>query len=247
MTNRRRESETRFSHDRPARPRILLVGDPPSRTGIAAAFRSALAARSTARGWQVEEIILDEAALKPCTGCLTCYRSSGGTCVHADGYRPLREVARQMDCLVLLTEITFGQASVAIKQAIDKGIGVPWGLCGPFPTQLIVGYGGELLEDEASCFLDVVRRHMGKAEELHLPCKGCVVDAQIVLKPGDIDPTLEVLEGFVDPAPAVALPAPRGSGALSPQVSATVPSLPGSAAPKRSSRSWRSPWAICFS
>jgi hypothetical protein len=66
------ESRTSFSHDQPARPRILLVGDPPGRTGIADEFRSALATRATARGWQVEEIILDEAALKPRTGRLTC-------------------------------------------------------------------------------------------------------------------------------------------------------------------------------
>lgn len=121
----RHEAQTMCGHDRPAKPRILLVGDPPSRTGIAGEFRSALAARAAARGWKFEEIIIDEAALKPCTGCLTCYRSNGGNCVYPDGYRPLREVARRMDCVVLLTEITYGQASVAIKQAVDKGIGAP--------------------------------------------------------------------------------------------------------------------------
>lgn len=195
----------------PGAPRILLIGDPQSRTGIADEFRSALSARAAARGWRFEEIIVDEAAIKPCTGCLACYWKNGGNCVHPDGFRPLRDAARRMDCVVLLTEITFGQASVAIKQAIDKGIGVPWGLCGPFPAQLVVGYGRDLAEDEASCFLDIVRRHLGKAEELHRTLKACAVDARVLVGPRDIDPSLDVLEGLVGPVPAGPAPTrPKG-------------------------------------
>lgn len=211
MLSNLHEAQTTHGDGRRAAPRILLVGDPPSRTGIAGEFRSALSARAVVRGWQFEEVIIDETVLKPCTGCLACYWKNGGNCVHPDGFRPLRDAARRMDCVVLLTEITFGQASVAIKQAIDKGIGVPWGLCGPFPAQLVVGYGWDLAEDEASCFLDIVRRHVGKAEELHRTLKACAVDARVLMGPGDIDPSLDVLEELVGPAPARLAPTrPKG-------------------------------------
>lgn len=184
--------------DSPASPRVLLICDPPSESGVARDFRSALAAWARDRGYRFEEAVAAEADVKPCTGCLTCYRSNGGVCVHVDGYPALRSRSRDVDCLVLLSEITFGQASVAIKQLIDKGIGVPWGLCGPFPSQLVVGYGRDLAEGEAACFLDIVHRHQGKAEALHRPLMGCAVEARVVQRPGDVEPALEALGGLLD-------------------------------------------------
>jgi multimeric flavodoxin WrbA len=212
MRSDRHEARTTQGEGEPAAPRILLVGDPPSRTGIAGEFRASLAARAGSRGWQFEEIVIDEAALKPCTGCLTCYLSNGGDCIFPDGYPPLRDKARRADCVVLLTEITFGQASVAIKQAIDKGIGCPWGFCGPFPAQLIVGYGRNPGGDEASCFLDIVRRHSGKAEELHRPLKACVTEAQTISEQRDIGQALAVLERMVESPLAGAMRRPGQGG-----------------------------------
>jgi hypothetical protein len=184
--------------DSPASPRILLIYDPPAESGVARDFRSALAAWASDRGYRFEETFAAESDVKPCTGCLACYRSNGGLCVHADGYPALRGRAREADCLVLLSKITFGQASVAIKQLIDKGIGTPWGLCGPFPAQLVVGYGWDFAEDEAACFLDIVHRHQGKAEALHRPMMGCAVDARVIQWSADVEPALEALGALLD-------------------------------------------------
>ena len=181
-----------------ASPRVLLFCDPPAESGVAFDFRSKLSAWARSRGYRFEELVIAEADVKPCTGCLACYRSSGGRCVHSDGYPALRARACAADCIVLLTEITFGQASAAIKQLIDKGIGVPWGLCGPFPAQLVVGYGRELAEDEAACFLDIVDRHQGKAEALHRQLMECAVEARVVQGPADIEPALEALRALLD-------------------------------------------------
>jgi hypothetical protein len=179
--------------DSPASPRILLIRDPPAESGVARDFGSALAVWAGNRGYRFEEAVAAETDVKPCTGCLACYRNNGGLCVYADGYPAFRGRARDAGCLVLLSEIAFGQASVAIKQLIDKGIGVPWGLCGPFPAQLVVGYGRDLAEAEAACFLDIVRRHQGKAEALHRQLMGCSVEACVVQRPGDVEPALETL------------------------------------------------------
>ena len=174
--------------------RILLIADSPSDAAVSQTFRFALAAWAKARGLELEEAIVDDSTVKPCVGCLACYRSTGGVCVHRDAFPKIRERARYSDCVVLLSEITYGQSSVAIKQVIDKGIGAPWGMCGPFPAQFEVGYGRNLPVEEISCFLDIVHRHSGKAEEIHRQLMGRAADACVIQKDDDIQSALERLE-----------------------------------------------------
>jgi len=178
--------------------RILLIADSPSDAAVSQTFRFALGAWAKARGLELEEAIVDDFTVKPCVGCLACYRSTGGVCVHRDAFPKIRERARYSDCVVLLSEITYGQSSVAIKQVIDKGIGTPWGMCGPFPAQFEVGYGRNLTVEEISCFLDIVRRHSGKAEEIHRQLMGRAADACAIQKDDDIQSALERLERLLE-------------------------------------------------
>jgi len=181
----------------PPPPRLLLIGDRRSEEGLGGSFRKALARWARARGYDLAEKLVDEGEVRPCTGCLTCYRTEAAVCVHRDGYADLREKARLCECLILLSEITFGQASVPIKQLIDKGIGAPWGFCGPFPLLFQVGYGSGFTNEEAACFVDIVHRHLGKAEELHRQLKGTVAEARVIGTPDDIEGTLGDFEALL--------------------------------------------------
>ena len=73
-------------------------------------------------GWGVRTIAVSEMDIAPCRGCFQCWVRTPGICVIDDAGRAVAEAWMQSDAVVLLTPVTFGGYSAALKKAIDRVI-----------------------------------------------------------------------------------------------------------------------------
>jgi hypothetical protein len=72
--------------------------------------------------WDVSRIVIQDEKLSPCRGCFQCWARTPGICVINDAGRGIAEAWVQSDVVVLVTPVTFGGYSSALKRAVDRVI-----------------------------------------------------------------------------------------------------------------------------
>jgi multimeric flavodoxin WrbA len=73
-------------------------------------------AELSGRGWTVEVMPLASMDMAPCRGCFGCWTRSPGECVIDDQGRSVAQGLARADLWVLLTPVTFGGYSSALKR-----------------------------------------------------------------------------------------------------------------------------------
>ena len=71
-------------------------------------------------GWNV---VTDNGAMHPCSGCFACWNRTPGTCVIKDGYENMAGLIHGADEVVIMSRYTYGGFSGSVKNVIDRCLG----------------------------------------------------------------------------------------------------------------------------
>ena len=145
--------------------RWLLVMEAEGRTELCESLRAGILEAARRQGRVIEVAELKKEEVPPCSGCLHCVTRHPGTCTSAGAFRAVTEKTPGCDKVIFLSPVRFGNFSSTVKNVIDRG-----GLiitCHQECTQVIVGYGEDVTDEERSTFLDITARHRGQADVVH--------------------------------------------------------------------------------
>jgi multimeric flavodoxin WrbA len=70
-----------------------------------------------------DTIITATEQIQNCIGCFGCWLKTPGVCVIKDGYENMPKLLAECDKFVVISKITYGGFSPAIKRLIDRSIG----------------------------------------------------------------------------------------------------------------------------
>lgn len=70
----------------------------------------------------VEEILLKEKKINPCTGCFGCWLKNPGICIIDDDSQDVVRKIINSDIVIYLTPVVFGGYSYELKKLLDKTI-----------------------------------------------------------------------------------------------------------------------------
>lgn len=143
---------------------ILCFLDIDRQTKISEDLRSKISSKLNNKGYPIEMVELERSDLVPCLGCLSCYTKHPGICVSND---KLIEISKKMlkdRCIIIyLTPVIFGQFSSTIKILIDRsGMYME-----QFHSQIMIGYGDEIDDEEKNTFIDITLKHRGDNDIVH--------------------------------------------------------------------------------
>jgi multimeric flavodoxin WrbA len=99
--------------------KTLILDGSQSTDPTGGAVHAALVEALEARGAALESVRLAERHIGPCMGDFFCWVRSPGQCVQDDDNRAIAAAVVQSDLVVLLTPVTFGGYSSALKRAVD--------------------------------------------------------------------------------------------------------------------------------
>lgn len=171
---------------------ILLILDRDSKSRLSEGLRAHVAALAQKRGLAYDEVELARESMPPCIGCLKCMTKHPGRCVSQQAFSDLAEKTRQRRFVILLTPALFGTFCSTIKNVVDRGglILREHKTC----TRIMIGYGEDLSDEEASTFVDIPGRHMGKADIVHPTLKSGRVEAFVTRSAADTERISRALE-----------------------------------------------------
>jgi multimeric flavodoxin WrbA len=125
----------------------------------------------------------------PCLGCLLCLTKHVGICVTKDRIAEIRNHNNRYDMTIFMTPVIFGHFGSMVKCAIDRG-------CGCNNLQVMVGYSDDIDDEEKSTFIDLTRKHRGKADIVH-PGFDKQVDVYLTTSFEDSDTICEAFKKYV--------------------------------------------------
>ena len=102
--------------------KAILLNGSPADDPTGERLRQVLTGELTARGWQVEHVLLRERKIGACAGDFFCWVRSPGICNVADDNRTLAAAVIASDLMVYLTPVTFGGYSSELKRIVDHQI-----------------------------------------------------------------------------------------------------------------------------
>jgi len=102
--------------------KAILLNGSPDNDPRGERMRAALTSELSARGWQVEHVLLREQKIGACAGDFFCWIRNPGICNVADDNRTLAEAIIASDLMVYLTPVTFGGYSSELKRIVDHQI-----------------------------------------------------------------------------------------------------------------------------
>jgi Multimeric flavodoxin WrbA len=71
-----------------------------------------------------DRIIYADGRYAPCQGCFKCWTKNPATCVMSDSLHEMCRILGQADDLVIVTENWYGGYSPAVKNVLDRSIGM---------------------------------------------------------------------------------------------------------------------------
>jgi multimeric flavodoxin WrbA len=138
---------------------ILLV-DKDSKTELSEALKTRILEVIKEKGHNIEIVELGRDDASPCLGCFSCVTKHPGECVNKDMVNEMKKNAQKYEMTIYMTPVIFGHFSSTIKNTIDKGTG-------SHELQVIIGYGDDIDDEEASTFIDLTAKHRGSADIVH--------------------------------------------------------------------------------
>jgi len=104
---------------------LILNGGPANGLGTTSRkIRDAAAKEFQARGWNITAYDLDTLSIKPCRGCFACWLKHPGACAIQDDEEGFIKSWVASDAVLMITPVTFGGYSSALKMALDRSIPV---------------------------------------------------------------------------------------------------------------------------
>jgi multimeric flavodoxin WrbA len=171
---------------------ILLILDRDSKSPLSEGLRARVCGLAHKHGLAFEKVELARENVPPCTGCFQCITKHPGRCIHQQAFSGLVEKALHRRIVIFLTPARFGTFCSTIKNVVDRGglILRDHKTC----TQVMIGYGEDLVDEEASTFVDIPGRHMGKADIVHPTLTGVRVEAFVTRSAADTQRICQAVE-----------------------------------------------------
>jgi multimeric flavodoxin WrbA len=174
---------------------ILLILDRDSTTPLSEGLRERVARLARKHGLAFDEVELARENVPPCIGCWNCLKRHPGRCISHPAFADLVQKALGRRFVIFLTPAFFGTSCSTIKNVTDRG-----GLvlrdhktC----TQIMIGYGEDITDEEASTFVDIPGRHMGKADIVHPVLKDDRIEAFVTRSTAESERICQTLEGML--------------------------------------------------
>ncbi len=166
----------------------LIMLDKDAKTALSEDLRARITGSLAQKGHTIQAMELGK-NVAPCFGCLSCLTKHPGECISKDIVWDVIKNVRRYDMTVYLTPVLFGHFSSAIKNAMDRGTG-------SHNLQVVIGYGGDMDDEEESTFIDLVVKHRGKADVVH-PGMDRRVDAFVTRSLADNAAICDALESIL--------------------------------------------------
>lgn len=167
----------------------ILILDKDAKTGLSEDFKERILRILKEKAHWVEVVELGRNDVTPCFGCLLCLTKHVGICVTRDRIAEIRNNVNRYDMTIFLTPVIFGHFGSTVKCAIDRG-------CGSNNLQVMVGYGDHIDDEEKSTFIDLTRKHRGKADIVH-PGFDKQVDVYLTTSSEDSEAICEAFKKYV--------------------------------------------------
>ncbi len=167
----------------------ILILDKDAKTGLSEDLKERILRILKEKAHRVEVVELGRNDVTPCFGCFLCLTKHPGICVTRDRIAEIRNNVNRYDMTIFLTPVIFGHFESTIKCAIDRG-------CGNQNLQVVVGYGEDIDDEEKSTFIDLTRKHRGKADIVH-PGFDKQVDVYLTTSSEDSDAICEAFKKYV--------------------------------------------------
>jgi hypothetical protein len=140
--------------------KAVIFADGDSKTGLSEDLQAELVRMLSEDGHQLQVIELERDGVAPCLGCFLCATELRGKCATKDAVGEIRKDVKKLGLTVYLTPVVFGHYSSPVKNALDRGTGSrEW--------QVVIGYGGDIDDEERSTFIDLTAKHRGRADIVH--------------------------------------------------------------------------------
>ena len=205
---------------------LILDGSHPN-DPTASRVSAALANALRARGWPSEAVILRDQRIGNCAGDFYCWIRNPGVCNVADDNRAIAAQVAQSDLVVLLTPVTFGGYSSALKRMVDhliqnispyftriEGETHHQKRYATYPNLLVVGWLGAADTTSEAIFRHLVHRNALNLHAKTALCRVVLADAAdgalAALSERWLD---DVARGCADPTPALPQMAVAGEDA----------------------------------
>jgi NADPH-dependent FMN reductase len=140
--------------------KAAIFSDRDAETGLSEDLQARIVRLLGENGDQLQVIELEKDRVAPCSGCFRCATKHPGECVTKDAVGEIRKDVKKLGLTVYVTPVVFGHFSSTVKNALDRGTGSrEW--------QVVIGYGGDIDDEEKSTFIDLTAKHRGTADIVH--------------------------------------------------------------------------------
>jgi len=158
---------------------ILCLQDGSKKTELSGDLLRKIGEAAQETGNSLEIIDLAEGELAYCIGCLRCWATESEGCFFRDRMDELEKKLEASGLLLYITPVIFGTCTHLIKIAVEKGLGSNL-FNERHRPQLFIGCAENLpentVDDEIQCFIDIVSKHMGRADIVHPELSDIPVD-----------------------------------------------------------------------
>ena len=163
--------------------KALLISDKEYPTKTFQALKDLIVKFMDDQRFETELIEVGTDNLTFCMGCFGCWIKKPGECVINDLMAQINESSMNSNVVIYLSPIIFGQFSANIKNAIDRSIPnmLPFFETRPdgstmhpsrydsIPSQIIIGYGDMVSEEDKQLFIDITKKHRRNIQVLIYP------------------------------------------------------------------------------
>ncbi|AGK95312.1 NAD(P)H-dependent oxidoreductase [Clostridium pasteurianum] len=159
--------------------KVLFIGDKNLKTEYSIDLDKKLNELFTKKGYESKTIKIGEKDLASCAGCFGCWIKTPGECIINDLMSEINRSYMNSDIVIYLTPIIFGQFSANIKNAMDRripnilpffekvnGVTKHPSRYEKYPNEMIIGYSDDITKEEKNTFLDLIKKHRKKVENI---------------------------------------------------------------------------------
>lgn len=140
--------------------RALLVLDKDAKTKLMEDMKTKLFGLLATKGHTGHLLELGRKDVNPCLGCWLCMNQNDGKCIQKDILTELRCKNQEYGMTIFLMPVLFGHFTATMKSVMDRGIGSR-------EVQVMIGFDGNMTDEEKSTFIDLTAKHRGKADIVH--------------------------------------------------------------------------------
>lgn len=105
---------------------IILHGSPRKNGNSDTLVQHFIRGLETTGDPEVRHFYINEMAIRPCQGCLTCVDAAGHNCAISDDMQHIYAVFGDADIVIWATPIYWGYMTAQLKMALDRMVALSW-------------------------------------------------------------------------------------------------------------------------